>query len=160
MDEASRWDDGGRSLSWEDLGAGAPTIIALARLCSNAIAMGPADRQPLSIEAMAILYTARDRGVIEIKGSNNAFDSIDRLLSVCVELSEDSVVLFKNKREPHFMIRVLDGFRQLCAHGLVMHHLVREVSLTAEGLKIAATISKEEIAEVLDQAAQLDRHQW
>ena len=47
-------------LTWEDLGAGAPMIIALARLASQAIATesGVSD---LSGEARALLFAARDR---------------------------------------------------------------------------------------------------
>ncbi len=158
--ERYRADDRVYGLSWDDLGAGAPTIIAFARLCSNALAADAPAEVELSEEARAILFAAKVRGVIEIKGSNNAFDSVDRFLSVCVELDADTVMLFKNKADPQFTIRMLDGFRQLCAAGYVMHHLFREFSLTRLGFSVAKTIERESVESILAIASELDRTQW
>ena len=146
-------------LTWEDLGAGAPTIIALARLASQAIATesGVSD---LSGEARALLFAARDRGVIAIKGANDAFDSVDRFLSVHVELDADSVLAFKSKSEPEVTIRFLDGLRELCASGLVIHHLYREFSLSRVGFETARTLSRDEVAEQLEMGVELGRHEW
>ena len=146
-------------LTWEDLGAGAPTIIALARLASQAIAT-ESDLSDLSGEAKALLYAARDRGVIAVKGANDAFDSVDRFLSVHVELDADSVLAFKNKSEPEMTIRFLDGLRELCAGGLVIHHLYREFSLSRFGFETARTLSQDEVAEQLEKGVELGRHEW
>ena len=64
--------DDGFSASWEAMGVGAPTLAALAKLCAEAVAREPCcvndALEGLSIEAKAILHTARASGVIEVKG--------------------------------------------------------------------------------------------
>lgn len=146
-------------LTWEDLGAGAPTIIALARLASQAMATEAAAAE-LTGEAKALLFAARDRGVIAVKGANDAFDSVDRFLSVHVELDADSVLAFKNKSEPEMTIRFLDGLRELCAAGLVIHHHYREFSLSRVGFEAARSLALEEVAEQVEQGVELGRHEW
>ncbi len=137
----------GRNLVlWEELGAGAPTLIAFAQLCSQALAANrtePAER--LSDEARAILYAARHRGSIEIKGVNHAFESSERFLTVCVELDLERQLILKRHDDPELTIRFLDGFRQLCASGLVMHHIYRDFSLTRSGFELARTIPREQV---------------
>ncbi len=51
--------DGPLAASWNDMGFGAPTLIALAQLCSRVIATGQAATDSLSPEAKSILYAAR-----------------------------------------------------------------------------------------------------
>ena len=69
-------DDGRRMILWEELGEGAPTLIAFARLCSDALAENRCEAvEELTEEARAILYVARNRGAVEIKGVNHAFES-------------------------------------------------------------------------------------
>ena len=153
-------DDRSTGLSWEDTGAGAPTIIGFARLCSNALASGHVSTDGLSVEAIALLYAARERGVIEIKASNNAFDAIDRFLAVYVEIDPDTGFVFKRKDDPTRTIRFLDAFRELCAAGLVYHHLYREFSLTSDGFQFAAKIAREDIEDALSFASKLERHEW
>jgi hypothetical protein len=135
---------------WEVLGTGTPTLMAFAQLCGNALS---ANRQEpceqLSEEAKAILYVARHRGAIEIKGSDTGFDSSERLLAINVELEADRQLAFRRRGEPELTMRFLDGFRQLCASGLVMHHLFREFSLTRAGFELAKTIQRDEV-HVLD----------
>jgi hypothetical protein len=142
--------DGRPMALWEELGYGAPTLIGFARLCSEALA---ANRQvPLAelvTEARAILYAARQRGAIEIKGVNNAFDSSERLLAVCVELDADRQLVLRRRQDPEVTIRFLDGFRQLCTSGLVMHHLFRDFSLTRAGFELARSIPRQDVG-VLD----------
>ena len=153
-------DDRSMGLSWEDMGAGAPTIIGFARLCSNALASGHVSTDDLSVEALALLYAARERGVIEIKASNSAFDAIDRFLAVYVEIDLDTGLVFKRKDDPARTIRFLDAFRELCGAGLVYHHLFREFSLTSEAFQAAAKIAREDIEDALSFASKLDRHEW
>jgi hypothetical protein len=139
-------EDGRRMVLWEELGAGAPTIIAFAWLCSHALAesrRGPFE--DLTEEAKAILYAARRRGAIEVKGVNEAFDSSERFLAVCVELDCDRQFILKRRDDPELTIRFLDGFRQLCASGLVMHHLFRDFSLTRSGFDVARSLRREQV---------------
>lgn len=138
--------DGRQMVLWEELGAGAPTIVAFARLSSDALA---ANRQTsgeeLSDEARAILFAARHRGAIEIKGVNEAFESSERFLAICIELDSDRQFILKRRDDPVLTIRFLDGFRQLCASGLVMHHLFRDFSLTRSGFEIARQIGRHDV---------------
>jgi len=153
-------DDRSSGLSWEDMGVGAPTIIGFARLCSNVLARGNVSPDDLSVEARALLFAARDRGVIEIKASNNAFDAIDRFLAVYVEVDPDAGLVFKRKVDPARTIRFLDAFRELCGAGLVFHHLYREFSLTSDGFQAAASIERKDVEDALSFASTLDRHEW
>ena len=65
------------AITWAELGHGAPTIGGLARAASLAMATGgdKALAERLSPEARCLLYAARDRGVLEVKGANRAFDA-------------------------------------------------------------------------------------
>jgi len=64
------------SQSWQDLGHGAPTIMALATVCSRAIVNRPdCNLDDLSDEAKAILAVAADRGTMDIRASREPFDS-------------------------------------------------------------------------------------
>ena len=139
-------DDGRQMVLWQELGEGAPTLVAFARLCSDALA---ANRgiltEPLGEEARAILYLARRRGTIEVKGVNHAFESSERFLTVCVELDLERTFILKRRDDPELTVRFLDGFRQLCATGLVMHHLFRDFSLTRVGFEVARTVRREDV---------------
>ena len=128
--------DGHISAGWSDLGLGAPTLIALAQLCSQAFCSCKVAETPLSPEAKAILYTARQRGILEVKGSNAAYESPSRLLTVFVELEDQSQIRFRHPRDVRQNIRLLEGFRELCCNGLLMHHLYHEFSLTSAGFSI------------------------
>jgi hypothetical protein len=139
-------EDGRPMVLWEELGEGAPTLIAFARLCSDALARNQrAPAGTLSEEARAIMYVARHRGAIEIKGTNHAFDSSERFLSVCVELDAERQFFMKRRDDPELTVRFLDGFRELCASGLVVHHLFREFSLSRAGFELARAISPEDV---------------
>ena len=92
--------------SWEALGNGAPVLVAMAQLASERWVhrTGPAaDLEGLSDEdriaklshsARAILFSAKDRGIIEIRAVNSAFDSAARILAVYVEVTEDRTIAF------------------------------------------------------------------
>jgi len=158
--ERFQGDDSDPGLTWEDLGRGAPTIIALAKLASHAISAGPKPSDDLSNEAKAILYTAKERGVVAVQGSNKAFDSVDRFLAVHVEVDPDTVVAFKSKENPRVTVRFLDGLRQLCAAGLVIHQLYREFSLSPTGFEVAHVVNPDDVQEQLEQGNKLGRHEW
>lgn len=151
--------DTGQVVLWEELGTGVPTLMAFARLASEALA---ANRQEpveeLSEEARAILYVARRRGSIEIKGTDAAVDSSERLLAICVEVEPDRQFVFRRRGDPQMTVRCLDGFRQLCSSGLVMHHLYREFSLTHAGFELAKTIQRDDVnvLEVLAEDQEID----
>ena len=66
----------------------------LARVASLAMATGGDKSVKLSPEARCILFAARDRGVIEVKGANRAFDAPGRMLAVYVETEADRTLIF------------------------------------------------------------------
>ena len=142
--------DGSPNL-WQDLGHGAPTLYALARVCSDALARDGGDPPELSVEARAILYLARARGVFELQAVNTAANALDRLLTVFVEVNDDTRVALKVVGNPESTARLFDGFRELCRSGLVMHHLYGEFSLTAQGFTEAKKTEAETLEDVLQQ---------
>jgi hypothetical protein len=141
---------------WQELTDGAPTIYGLANLCGRAISQSVAPVVPLMAEATAILAAAADRGMMDIRGSKSGYDSADRFLAVCVEIAEDRRLLFKRKENPEQTVRFLEGFRQLCQSGLVVHHLQRDFSLTATGYNAAREIDRDSIAALLEFAVEID----
>jgi hypothetical protein len=148
--------------SWEALGAGAPALVALAQLCSQAMvedaAANSASVEALSPEARAILVAARDRGVIEVKGVNTAFDPAARLLAVYVERCDTQTVAFRDPEDPEVTAVFLEGFRQLCRAGLVLHHIYRDFSLSALGFRLARTIDQQEVQPWLDKGSEFGLH--
>jgi hypothetical protein len=141
--------------TWQELGQGAPTLGGLARLCSQALATGGDRSIVLSPEARAIMFAARERAMIEVKGSNRAFDAPARMLAVYIEVAPDRTLIFRRKDDPVFTIRFLAGFQELCQAGLVMHHIYHDFSLTREGLAEGAKIQEAEVAALLAQATEL-----
>lgn len=166
--------------SWEALGAGAPMLVALSQLCSDAIVNYPsvvaADanrdnsrgnasedelstlRNRLSPEAKAILVSSRNRGVIELKAINTAFEAPSRLLAVYVEVDDVQTIAFRDPHNPEITVRFLEGFRQLCSLGLVMHHIYHDFSLTSRGFDLARTITQEEIQPWIDKGTEFGLH--
>ena len=65
-------------LKWDDLAESAATILSLARICSRSFSLVNPVEIELSLEARTILFAAKHRGVIEIVGKKNAFDSISK----------------------------------------------------------------------------------
>ncbi len=109
--------------SWEALGNGAPILVALAQMCSHTWTRGtpmpgmspnhePTTERPsddgsgalsiatLSGEARAILFAARERGTIELKAVNTAFDAAARLLAVYVEETDERTIAFRDSQKP------------------------------------------------------------
>jgi len=148
--------------SWEALGSGAPILVALAQLCSQAMVDLTAPKsitaESLSPEAKAILVAARERGVIEIKPVNTAFDPAARLLAVYVELDASQTIAFRDPDDPEVTVAFLEGFRQLCRAGLVMHHIYRDFSLTVFGFQLARTLDRQEVQPWLDKGSEFGLH--
>ncbi len=148
--------------SWDALGAGAPVLVALSQLCSNAMvesnAASTLQASDLSPESKAILVASRERGVIEIKAVNAAFEAPSRMLAVYIELDESQTIAFRDPHAPEVTVRFLEGFRLLCEKGLVMHHIHRDFSLTQRGFELARTISKEEVQPWLDKGTEFGLH--
>ena len=142
-------------LKWDDLAEGAATILGLARICSRSFGQVEPPEIELSPEANAILFAARERGVIEIVGKKNAFDSVDRFVSVHVEYEPHHFLAFKRKEEPKQTIQFVEGFKQLCVSGLVMHQMLREFSLTMAGFKKASGITEESVKDKLEFATEI-----
>jgi hypothetical protein len=146
--------------SWEALGSGAPVLVALAQLSSMAMVDSPPmpDLDQLLPESKAILFAAKERGVIELKGSNTAFEAPSRMLAVYVEIDEVQTIAFRDRLNPEVTVRFLEGFRHLCQTGLVMHHLYRDFSLTSRGFELARMISQNEVQTWLDKGTEFGLH--
>ena len=54
------------------------------------------------------------------------------------------------RTEPEITIRFLDGFRELCRAGLVLHQCAAEFSLTRQGFQVARGVDETAIAELLE----------
>lgn len=154
-------------IGWDELGHGAPTIIALARLAAVHLPTSDddsvdklLDQGELSDEARALLCVAQDRGVFAIRGSNQAFESIGRFLMVHVETEPDQLLRFGSKDSPLQTIRFLEGFAQLCHHGLVVHHLFHEFSLSSKGFALAARIDEAAISHLIRLGVPLHEADW
>jgi hypothetical protein len=109
-------------------------------------------------EAKAILVAARGRGVIEVRGVNTAFDPAARMLAVYVEIDETQTIAFRDPNEPEVTVRFLEGFRQLCALGLVMHHLHRDFSLSTAGFELAKLIQRDDVLAWLEKGSEFGLH--
>lgn len=164
--------------SWEALGNGAPVLVALAQICSETWTRGVAARpgvpqaqgaeaavtaagpslDDFSGEALAILFAARDRGIIELKAVNTAFDAAARLLAVYVEESDERTIAFRDSHKPEITVRFLDGFRELCERGLVIHHIYRDFSLSPRGFELAREVPRERVQRWLDMATEFGLH--
>lgn len=145
--------------SWEALGNGAPMLVAFAQMCSENWVHGKHDTEgDLSGEAQAILFAARDRGIIELKAVNSAFDAASRLLAVYVEVTDERTIAFRDSRNPEVTVRFLEGFRELCRRGLVIHHIYRDFSLSPIGFDLARTFREEQVRTWLDMATEFGLH--
>ena len=144
--------------AWNDLADGAPTVIGLASLCGLALAkpLEVCVADQLSDEAKTILVLAAKRGTIDIRANRNSFDSADRFLAVCVEYELDHRFLFLQKDNPQQTIRFLEGFRELCQHGLVIHHLQKDFSLSSQGFVVAQTLARSDFESLIQFAVELE----
>ena len=156
---------------WQDLSHGAPTISALASLCSQALIdsqlMLPADDpyappgldvNTLRAEARALLCLAKRRGTFEIRAKKDGFDSAARLLAVAVEVEPEQWRLLLDKSEPRQTIRFLEAFASLCQKGLVLHHMQAEFSFSSLGFEKAAEVDSQnaDVAKLLSFGVEVD----
>lgn len=150
--------------SWDALGSGAPMLVALAQLASDAWVLRrqtggePPELSQLLPEGQAILFAARERGIIELRAVNSAFDAAARLLAVYVEETDERTVAFRDANEPAVTLQFLEGFRQLCELGLIMHHIARDFSLTPAAFELARQIPRSEVQSLLDKATEFGLH--
>lgn len=112
----------------------------------------------LSGEALAILHASARRGIIELKAVNTAFDAAARLLAVYVEESDERTIAFRDPHRPEVTVRFLDGFRQLCERGFIIHHIYRDFSLSPIGFEIARSVSRTRVQPWLDMATEFGLH--
>ena len=145
----------GQANLWKDLIHSVPTLAALAQLASDRLVSPPTAEVALLAEAKVILSITRNRGVIELKSNNTEFESSQRMLAVYVERSADLHVMFRSRTEPEITVRFLDGFRQLCDAGLVMHQVGGEFSLTSKGFETARSINPAEVRKLESQGTEL-----
>ncbi len=148
-------DDGSGDLA-KQLSGGIPTIAGFAMLCGRFIAGQVQPPKEISDEAKAILAVAAERGMLEIRVSREAFDSLERLTAVCVEVDEDRRLLFKQKSNPKQTLRFLEGFRELCQSGCVMHHSHVDFSLTVAGFELAESLDRNEFQSLIDFAQEVE----
>jgi hypothetical protein len=73
-------------------------------------------------------------------------------------VDETQTIAFRDPQVPEVTIRFLEGFRQLCSFGLVMHHIHRDFSLTSRGFDIARTLKREEVQPWLDKGTEFGLH--
>ncbi|MEM9942908.1 MAG: hypothetical protein AAF939_15195 [Planctomycetota bacterium] len=148
-------------LQWEELNQGAATILGFAALCQRAMLQTTATEpelinQQLSQEAKAILVASRNRGTLDIRAMRESFDSAERFLAVCVEHELNCHKLFLDKMQPEQTIRFLQGFKELCNAGFVIHHLQKDFSLSAKGFDYARTIEPADVQTLLDFATEIE----
>lgn len=151
--------------SWEALGQGAPVLVALAQLASerwvhrSGQSLDDAELlEQLSDPAKAILYSAGQRGVIEVRAVNTAFDAAARMLAVYVEVSEERTIAFRDPAAPVITLAFLEAFRSLCDLGLVMHHIYKDFTLTERALQLAQKITAEDVQEWVSKATEFGIH--
>ncbi|HEV7279028.1 MAG TPA: hypothetical protein VGN57_02345 [Pirellulaceae bacterium] len=145
-----------------DLGSGAPTVMAFARLSAQALLRNPSvepdsEEDELSLEAQAILYTARRRGIIEVKAAPKEFNPADRFLTVYVEEDTDRIRVFRDSSEPRNTVRYLEAFAQICRLGLTMHHLAGEFSLTERGFRLAQLVPAAAVESIIERLRVVER---
>lgn len=144
----------GSSLS-QEMTDGLPTIAAFARLCGRAIA-GEVQGADPSQEALALVAAAKGSGMFDIRGDKDAFEPADRFLAICVQVSSEKKLLFRDKSQPRQTMIFLDAFRQLCQSGFVVHHMLRDFSLSKTGYELADTLEPQDYQELIEFASELE----
>ncbi len=136
--------------SWAAMGEGAPMLAALAGICARAVLQGPQELGPLQDEEQAILFMARDRGVIEVRGVHTGFEAPMRFLAVYVENAHQERLELRNRFRPEVTVRFFEAFCRLCRRGLILHHLHHDFSLSGGGYDLARTIDESTVAAVIE----------
>lgn len=148
--------------AWQELDHGTAMVCGFAELCRRALISPP--EQPVTLDqlsekSLAILACGRVRGVVDVRGSRDEFDAVDRFLAVCVESEPDRRFLFRRKEDPRQTVEYLEAFAQLCRNGLVLHHLSRDFSFSATGFALANSLSAEQLtslAEVIEFGVEIE----
>lgn len=141
--------DSTQPAGWVELGQGIPTLMAFAQLASRALSHPVGDATSLSRHAKALLVAARQFGTFELRGNTESFQSADRLLAVCVETEDQQYLVFKQPSSPRRTMEFLEGFRQLCAAGFVIHQSHREFAMSADGFAVADSLNSADYSEEL-----------
>ena len=141
----------GQAGIWKELTFSVPTLAALAELAAMRLVNCSTADYELSSEALAILSVTRERGIIELKSNNTEFESSQRMLAVYAEKTTDTHVMFRSREEPEITVRFLEGFRELCDAGMVMHQVAGEFSLTVRGFEKAKAINADDVTTYIDQ---------
>ncbi len=144
------------SLVLQELSDGLPTIAAFARLCGRAISGEAQPLASLAPEALAIVSASGGTGRFDIRGDRDAFESADRFLAVCVEIAADRRLLFRDKANPRQTIMFLEGFRQLCQTGLVMHHMLKDFSLSTAGFELSDRLDAADYRDLIGFATEIE----
>ena len=151
----------------EQLNQGIPSIWQMAKMCTAAqnqgIGAGEAESShscantsDLSTECQTILWLARNRGSFDIKFDRNAFESSDRVLTVHVEVGENSWQPCRVARNIRKNIAFLEAFMSLCRLGLVLHHVNTEFTLSGRGFECADSIAEDEIKAEIENLVTID----
>ncbi len=138
-----------------ELAEGLPTIAAFARLCGHALA-AEIPATSLAPEALALVAACGAGGKFEIRGDKDGFASAERMLAVCVEITSENKLLFRDKSNPRRTMMYLDGFRQLCHSGFIMHHLLNDFSLSKTGFDLADTLDQSEYRELIQYGIEIE----
>ena len=101
-------------LKWDDLADGAATILGLARICSRSLSQRDPPEIELSLESKAILFAAKDRGVIEILGKKKT--RLTQLIGLFRFMSNTNRIIFshlnvrktRNKRSD--LLKAFEGY--------------------------------------------------
>jgi hypothetical protein len=139
--------------AWKELDQGTSTICAFAELCRQAIIFPPTEpiqADQISVKAQAILASTPNRGVVDIRGKKDEFDSVERFLAVCVEVEADRRLLFRRRDDPQQTVEFLDAFGELCRAGLMIHHLGRDFSFSATGFALAKSLNAEQLSQWIE----------
>ena len=123
-------------------------------MCGKAIAGDIVGVEP-SNEALALVAAAGTTGLFDIRGDKDAFESADRFLAVCIEIGPDRKLLFRDKSNPRQTMVFLDAFQQLCRSGFIVHHMLRDFSLTKTGFELADSLNSEDFQELIDFATEV-----
>lgn len=151
----------------EQLNQGIPSIWQMAKMCTAAQAQAngvgntessnsKANTIDLSLECQTLLWLARNRGSFDIKFDRNAFESSERVLTVHVEVDENSWQPCRVARNIRKNIAFLEAFMSLCRLGLVLHHVSTEFTLSGRGFERADNISEDEIKAEIEKLVTID----
>lgn len=139
----------------QEMSEGLPTISAFARLCGHALA-GEIQAVTVSQEALTLVAACGDQGTFDIRGDKDGFESAERFLAVCVEVGPSRRLLFRDKSNPRQTMLYLEGFRQLCQSGFIMHHMMKDFSLSKTGYELAETLEVTDFQKWIDFAVEIE----